>query len=180
MWLWKAIASFVLTLMMVVIGIGLLLPTQVHVEREIVVNAKPDTVYRLVSDFQAWEDWSPWAQLDPMASMQIAGAGIGQTMSWSSEDPKVGKGTQEIVAMDAPHALETHLRFDGQGEADARFTLVPENGQTRVMWSLDMDMGAEAPRWQRPLMSYLGLAMNPMIGKDYEVGLQNLKALAER
>jgi uncharacterized protein YndB with AHSA1/START domain len=156
-----------------------LLPSHVHVERDIVINAPPEAVYALVSDFQAWDAWSPWANLDPDAEMTITGTGIGQTMTWASENPQVGRGSQVIAAMDAPHTLTTHLDFGNMGLADATFTLTPEGEQTQVTWTLDTDMRAGVPLLQQPLNTYFGFLMDSMVGKDYETGLQNLKTVVE-
>ncbi|MEM9450406.1 MAG: SRPBCC family protein [Cyanobacteria bacterium P01_E01_bin.6] len=167
-------------LIVVVVGAGLVLPSTVHVEREIVINAQPDDVFALISDFNEWDAWSPWAKLDPDADMTIeGGAGIGQTMSWSSENPQVGSGSQEIVAMDAPNSLKTYLDLGEMGVADASFALIPENDGTRVVWSLDTDSRERVPLVKQPISTYFGFFMDAMLGGDYETGLQNLKSLAE-
>lgn len=161
------------------IGAGLLLPSTVHVERDILINAPPEQVFALISDFNAWDVWSPWAKMDPNADMHIAGSGIGQTMTWASNDPQVGSGSQAIVNLEAPKTLTTHLDFGDNGRADATFDLIPEAGQTRVVWSLDTDMREGVPLLKQPISTYFGFAMDSMVGKDYEIGLQNLKAVLE-
>jgi uncharacterized protein YndB with AHSA1/START domain len=175
----KTFVGVLFALVVLVIAGGYLLPSTVHVERDILIDAPPEQVYSLISDFSAWEGWSPWAKLDPNAAMTISGSGLGQTMSWASENPQVGQGTQTIVALDAPNALTTHLEFGNMGSADATFTLLPEDDQTRVVWSLDSDMREGVPLREQPINTYFGFLMNSMVGSDYEVGLQNLKALAE-
>ena len=45
---------------------------------------------------------------------------------------------------------------------------------THVTWSFDSDMGAG------PIGRYFGLLMDRMVGPDFEGGLANLKALAEK
>lgn len=175
----KKIAGFALVLVALVIGGGYVLPSTVHVEREIVVDAPPDQVYALISDFNAWDGWSPWAKLDPNAEMTVSGTGLGQTMSWDSENPQVGHGTQSIVAMDAPKSFKTHLEMGDMGRADAAFTLQPEADQTRVVWSLDTDMREGVAPLKQPINTYFGFLMDSMLGSDYEIGLQNLKDLAE-
>jgi uncharacterized protein YndB with AHSA1/START domain len=166
-------------IVVVAVGVGFLLPSQVHVEREIVINARPAEVFALVSDFHAWDAWSPWANLDPDATMEIQGTGLRQTMTWASDNPQVGQGSQTIVSLEAPRALTTHLDFGDRGVADATFTLTPEEGKTHVVWSLDSDMRESVPLLKQPINTYFGFLMDAMLGKDYETGLQNLKKLAE-
>lgn len=174
----KAIGILV-SLVLLVFGAGFILPSQVHIERNVTINAAPEEVFALVSDFHAWEAWSPWAKLDPNAEMNISGLGLGQTMAWSSDHPQVGKGTQEITAIEAPHLLKTHLVFAGQGLADATFVLTPAGEATAVTWSLDTNMreGVSVP--MQPINTYLGFMMDSMVGQDYETGLHNLKIAAE-
>ncbi|MBE9140363.1 SRPBCC family protein [Nodosilinea sp. LEGE 07088] len=175
----KKFVGFLVVLIALVVAGGYLLPSTVHVERDILVDAPPEQVYALISDFHAWDDWSPWAKLDPNAEMTISGSGVDQTMTWASENPQVGKGTQTIVTMDAPKSLQTHLELGDMGKADAHFTLQPEADQTRVVWSLDTDMREGVPTLKQPINTYFGFLMDSMLGSDYETGLQNLKDLAE-
>jgi hypothetical protein len=168
-----------LAVIVLAIGAGFLLPSQVHVERDILINANPKEVFALIDDFNAWDGWSPWATMDPNATMAIQGEGLGQTMSWTSDNPQVGSGSQKIVELDAPSYLKTRLNFGDMGVADATFNLVPEDGMTRVVWSLDSDMRESVPLLKQPINTYFGFLMDSMVGKDYDTGLQNLKALAE-
>ena len=177
-WL-KRILGLLASLLVVVVIIGLILPSQVHVERKITINARPQKIYPLISNFQQWDKWSPWAKLDPEAEFTLVGRGLRQKMSWSSDDPRVGKGSQEIMALDAPKHIKTHLDFGQQGMADASFDLISENGATEVTWSLDTDMRAGVPVYMKPFSAYLGFFMDSMIGKDYEQGLKNLQELVE-
>lgn len=158
---------------------GFVLPSQVHVERSLLISASPTEIYPLISDLNQWDAWSPWADKDPNAEMTISGSGIGQTMEWHSEDPQVGNGTQEVISLESPNYVNTHLDFGDQGMADATLKLTPQNDGTLVSWSLDSDMRAGVPTLQQPISTYFGFLMDGMIGKDYEQGLNNLKTLAE-
>jgi len=168
-----------LGLLVIVIALGFVLPSQRHVERAILIDAPPETVFAWVGDFNQWDAWSPWAQKDPPATMAIAGLGLGQTMTWQSDHPEVGSGSQEIVEIKPPSRLKTHLDFGDRGYGDAVLQLAPEAGKTRVTWSLDTDMRNGVSLRQQPLSTYMGFLMDAMVGNEYEVGLQNLKAIAE-
>ena len=167
-------------LVLIIIALGFVLPDRVHVEREAVINAPQEEVFALISDFEAWNSWSPWAEKDPNAQYTHTGAGVGQKMVWASDDPNVGNGSQEITKLDEPNMLVTHLEFDGMGEADASFTLSPaENGGTKVVWAFDTAMRKGAPIYMMPMSTYMGFLMDGWVGKDYEQGLANLKEVAE-
>ena len=175
----KRIFGILFGLIVVAFGIGFLLPAQVHVERQIVINAPPEQVFQLISDFHQWDAWSPWANIDPNATMEVTGSGVGQKMVWASDNADVGRGSQEITQLAVPTSLTTHLEFDGQSLADASFNLAPEDGMTRVIWSLDSNVRQNTPFLFQPISSYAGLLLDPLVGKDYETGLQNLKQIAE-
>ncbi|MDJ0690010.1 MAG: SRPBCC family protein [Xenococcaceae cyanobacterium MO_188.B32] len=177
-WL-KSILGVLASLLVVIVIVGLLLPSKVHVERKITINTQPQTIYPLIANFEEWDKWSPWAKIDPEAEFTIIGSGLGQKMLWSSEDPRVGKGSQEIMALDAPKQIKTHLDFGEQGMADASFALISENDETEVTWSLDTDMRKGVPLYMKPFSAYLGFFMDSMIGKDYERGLANLRDKVE-
>lgn len=162
-------------------AIGVALPSNIHVERQTTIQATPDRVFALVGDLQQWEAWSPWANIDPDADMQISGSGLGQTMMWSSQNPEVGSGSQVITELDESRYLRTHLEFDGQGQADATISLAPTADGTQVTWALDSNMRQEdAPVWMTPVSGYLGLMVKTSVGQSYDTGLQNLKAVIEQ
>ena len=173
----------VLLLLLIVVVIALLagffLPSKVHVERQTLVDAPPQKVFSQVSDFNAWRAWSPWANIDPDATFKIEGAGVGQTMTWASDNPEVGTGSQKITTLEAPRKVVTHLDFGDMGVSDASFTLEPTEGITLVTWSLDSDMREGVPLVKKPMNTYFGFFMDSMLGNTYEQGLANLKAVVE-
>lgn len=170
---------FLLIVVAIALVLGFFLPCQVHVERQALIDATPEKIFGHVSDFNAWGAWSPWATMDPDANMNIQGSGLGQSMTWDSENPKVGKGSQQFTQIDPPKKVVTHLDFGDMGVSDASFTLKPTDGKTLVTWSLDADMREGVPFLKKPMNTFFGFFMDSMLGKTYEEGLANLKALVE-
>lgn len=168
-------------LIAVLIALGFVLPDRAHVEREIVIDAPQEEVFALVSDFNQWSLWSPWAALDPDTTYTITGApgAVGHRMEWASEDPKVGNGAQTIAAVSAPDRVATHLDFGDMGKADAAFTLAPVDDGVKVVWAFDANMREGVPVYMQPVSTYMGFFMDSMIGRDYEKGLAALKKAAE-
>ncbi|MCB9955134.1 MAG: SRPBCC family protein [Parvularculaceae bacterium] len=161
----------------IVIALGFVLPDKTHVERSIVINAPQEEVFALVSDFNEWSAWSPWASYDPDMKMTVAGSGVGQTMNW--ESAKLGDGGQEITELDAPRHVAMKLDFGDMGRAYAAFNLAPDENGVRVTWALDSHSREGAALYFQPLFTYMGFFMDAMVGKDYETGLANLKRVAE-
>ena len=170
---WLFIAIVILAAIFV--GVGTLLPAKVHVEREIVINAAPDRIFPYVNNYRRFNEWSPWVERDPNAVYTFSGAeaGVGAKMSWQSDLDEVGSGSQEIVESVENEKVVTALDFGEMGTADAAFVLKAEGGATKVTWLLDSELPSNlAARW-------MGLALNRLIGADYEEGLTRLKARAE-
>jgi hypothetical protein len=156
--------------------VGLMLPRSAHVSRSIEIAASPATVYGLVDGYSRFNEWSPWADLDPATRYQYSGPqrGVGARMEWHSDDPDVGSGSQQVVYADANRSVTSQLTFGGQDPATTTMILVPRGSGTEVTWAFDSDFG-----WNL-LGRYFGLLFDGYIGADYEKGLARLKALAER
>lgn len=158
-----------------VIVTGFLLPSSVHIERQILIQAEPARIFPLLNDLHAFNRWSPWARKDPRTHYDFSGPdqGVGARMSWYSEQPGVGTGSQEIIASVANQRVATALSFGDQGTAVAYYDLQRIEGQTEVTWGFDSEFGYDL------IGRYFGLMAEHWIGPDYEEGLANLKSLVE-
>lgn len=156
-------------------GLAYLLPRNVIVEREIVVNAPAEEVFERVSSLQAFSEWSPWRDDDPDMVVTYSGpeSGVGNIMEWTSDDPQVGNGRQEITEVIENESVRTALDFGDMGTAQAWWLLDDVDGGTRVVWGLDADMG------NSPVGRWMGVFMDGMVGEDYERGLERLRAGVE-
>ena len=64
---------------------------------------------------------------------------------------------------------------DYDSRASGDITFEPTSlASTRVTWTNEGDLG------NNPMMRWMGLAMDRMVGNDFATGLANLKALASR
>jgi hypothetical protein len=160
--------------LLVVVGAMVFLPRFVPVERKLVINTSPETVYPHLVNLEEWQKWNPWGAKDPGMKISYGDKkeGEGASYSWMSESQ--GSGTMTITKAVEPSRMETELDFGDQGKAKAYFELksVGEN-QTEVVWHIDADMG------NSPVGRVFGTMMDGMIGPDFEDGLSRLKKLAE-
>jgi len=152
-------------------------PNEFRVERATTINAPPDRVYALVNDFRQWNAWSPWEKLDPTMRRTLSGAdsGVGAVYAWEG-NKKVGKGRMEIVEA-SPSKVAIKLDFLDPFEAHnmAAFTMdTSGSAATHVTWTM------YGPQPYMSKLMGIFFSMDKMIGKDFETGLANLKALAER
>jgi len=165
-----------LILLVLLIGIGLLLPSAATVERSIVIEAPPAAVFPHLDSMRAFHAWSPWSDIDPDTHYAFPGPaqGVGSRMTWQSGDAQVGHGSQEIIVSEPDRRVETRLVFGDKGEGTATFILEPENGATRVRWQFATRFG-----WDL-VGRYVGLMLDSMIGAAYDKGLRRLKATVEQ
>ncbi len=151
-------------------------PATFHVERSTTIAATPDKISPLVDDFHNWDQWSPWAHLDPNMQVSYSGAaaGAGAVYEWQG-NKKVGKGRMEILTAE-PTATSIQLDFLSPFESHNRskFVLQPQGNVTRVTWTMD------GPNTFMSKLMSVFVSMDKMIGKDFEAGLGNLKSVAER
>ena len=133
-----------LIVLVLLIGIGLFLPSSASVERSIVVAAPPEQVFTRIDSMRAFHDWSPWRTLDPSTEYAFTGPdrGVGSRMTWQSGNEAVGSGSQEITTSVPPREVETLMQFGDDGHGRARFVLEPVEGGTRVRWQFETSLAA--------------------------------------
>ena len=151
-------------------------PATYHVERSTTIAAAPEKISPLVNDFHNWDQWSPWAKLDPNMRVSYSGppAGQGAVYEWQGNS-KVGKGRMEILTAQPTLTsikLDFYSPFASQNHTD--FVLEPEGSSTRVTWKMD---GPNS--FASKLMSVF-VSMDKMVGKDFDTGLNQLKSAAEK
>jgi uncharacterized protein YndB with AHSA1/START domain len=173
----KKIALALIALITLLLLFALTRPDSFSVERRLHMQAPPEKVFALVSDFHHWPAWSPWEKLDPSMTRTHSGAasGVGAVYAWKGNDD-VGAGRMEITAAQVPGQVDIKLDFLRPFESSntTRFTLTPKDGGTEFVWTMQGPMP-----YISKLMSVF-VSMDKMIGPDFEAGLKNLKAAAEK
>jgi len=164
--------SIVLVLFLI---IGMMLPEKLHVERNVKIKATPQQIYIYVASFRKFNQWSPWAAIDPATKYKFVGPeqGNGAIMHWKSEHPSVGAGSQKIIEAAEYSRVKSVLAMGNLGKAYSIFDLKPEGEFTTVTWSFDMRFGYNIPG------RIVGMGMGDGISHSYETGLQRLKRLIE-
>lgn len=170
----KIIGGIVIGLVIIVLVLGLIAPTHTHVERSVEIDAPIDFVRGQVNNFEAMEKWSPWRDRDPNQETTITNDGaVGALYHWAGNDD-VGEGEQEITLLEE-NKVVTHLHFikPFEAEADATISLEDQEGKTKVTWAYD----AESPFPMNALGLFID--MDKMLGPDFQMGMDKLKALTE-
>jgi hypothetical protein len=172
----KTIAGFFVVLVIAILIFAATKPPTFHVERSTTIAATPEKISPLVNDFHNWDQWSPWAKLDPKMHVSYSGAsaGPGAIYEWEGNS-KVGKGRMEILAAE-PTVTSIKLDFLSPiaSHNHANFILQPQGSITRVTWTMD------GPNTFASKLMSVFVSMDKMIGRDFDTGLIQLKSAAEK
>ena len=174
-WLkWGAISAAALAVA-AILG-AYVLPRQPEVSRSIDIAIPRAALFPLIADLRHLPDWSPLLAADPDVAVTFTGPldGVGQTVSWESKLPEVGSGAETITAIAPDSSVEMSVALAGQPSTTAWFRLAEKGPtQTTVVWGYRRDVGFN------PVDRYRGLAIDGVVGPDYERGLKRLKVFAE-
>lgn len=173
----KKLVIAVVVILAVIAGLAAMQPDSFTVTRSITIKAPPEKIIPLVNDFRNWQSWSPWEHLDPNMQRTFSGAasGTGAVYAWQGNSD-VGKGRMEITGQELPFKVTVKLEFIEPIASTniTDFTLVPKGELTTVNWTMNGPM-----MYLTKIMSVF-TSMDKMIGKDFEKGLAQLKAVAEK
>ena len=173
----KKIVIVVAVLLAAVLIYAATRPDTFRIQRSASINAPPEKVFALINDFHGWSAWSAWEKKDPAMKRTFSGpaSGNGAVYEWDGNS-SVGKGRMEITESSPSSKIAIKLDFikPFEGHNVATFTLEPQGGATMVTWAMD----GPSP-YIAKLMGVL-FNMDKMIGADFEAGLANLKAAAEK
>lgn len=159
---------------------GFLLPDFVHVKRSVIIDAPREEVFDLVGNFHEWPEWSPFLDFRYDVNMHVSGEGVGHRVTWVSRDDNRRNGYQTIVHYQRPSMVETKLDLGQVGYGKASFVLLNHGDtQTKVIWSYYARTRDGAAMHQKPGRTYVGYAMDRILGTAYERGLNRLKDHAE-
>ena len=172
----KKIAIGVVVLVLIVLGLAAMQPDSFRVQRTIAIKAPAEKILPLISDFHNWTSWSPWEKLDPAMKRTYSGApkDQGAVYAWEGDD-KVGAGRMEITGQ-APAKVDIKLDFlkPFESHCQTEFALETKGELTTVSWTMS------GPSDFMTKLMGLAVSMDSMIGKDFEAGLANMKAVAEK
>ncbi|MBL9138506.1 MAG: SRPBCC family protein [Verrucomicrobiales bacterium] len=172
----KKLLLLVIVAIVALIVIAAFQPATFRVTRSASMAAPPSKVFEFLNDFHRWDEWSPWAKLDPAMKTTYEGpaSGVGAIYTWSG-DSKVGKGRMTLVESRTNEKVGIKLEFIEPIAAvnATEFQLSSQGDQTTVVWSMDGTNNFAGK------MFGLFMNMDKMIGGDFEKGLEQLKTAAE-
>ena len=172
--------KFILLLFVIAVAVILAFaatrPDSFRVERSTTIKAPPEKVFALINDFHQWGAWSPWEKIDADLKRDYSGAasGVGAVYGW--EGKKTGNGRMEILESSPSSKIKIKLDFFKPFEAHntAEFSVQAKDDKTEVNWAMH-----GPSNFMTKLMGVF-MSMDKIVGKDFETGLDNMKAAAEK
>ena len=168
-----AVLAAIVLVLVVVIAMQ---PADFRVERSTSIAAPSADVFAQVNDLHKWEAWSPWAKLDPAMKQTYEGAaaGAGAIYSWNG-DKNVGEGRMTITESRPSDLVRIKLEFMRPFAAthEAEFTFKAEGAQTVVTWIMTGKKNFITKAFG------LVMSMDKMLGRMFEQGLAQMKAIVE-
>ena len=147
------------------------------VERSTAIDAPPARVYDQIANFHNGTHWSPWEGVDPELKRTYSGAasGTGAAYNWSG-NRKAGQGRMEITQATEPSRVQIDLAFEKPWKArnDTQFVIAPEGSGSRVTWTMT------GKKSLATMVMGIFKSMDKFLGPDFEKGLAQLKATAEK
>ena len=171
----------VVAVVVIFVGVVATRPSAYHVERKLEVAAPADSVFGVVNDLHQFAGClvffgSTFETRDPNMQKTFEGpaTGVGQSYAWSG-NKEVGKGKLTIEESVPGQKVGMKLEFVEPMKSTATFALTLAGAPTgsSVTWSMDGNH------------NFLGKAfglfmdMDKMLGADLEMGLAELKTVAE-
>ena len=175
--MFKAIAVAVIALLAALLIFASTKPDTFRVERSTRIKAPPEKIFVLINDLNRWRSWSPYEKKDPAMKRTLTGAASGKGAVYEWEGNKeIGQGRMEITESSPNSEVILKLDFVKPYEAHniVEFTLKPQGDTTNVKWEM------HGPALFVTKLMQVFFNMDNMVGKDFEAGLANLKAVAEK
>ena len=156
-------------------------PNIFSIQRATMIKAPPGKIFPLINDFHQWGTWSPYETKDPAMKRTYDGAasGKGAVYAWDG-NKNVGSGRMEILDASQPSKIVIKLDFFKPFEAHntAEFTMLPQGDASNAATDINWQMHGPAPFMSKVMQVFMNV--DRMVGKDFEIGLANLKRLTEK
>lgn len=166
----------VASLIVVVLLIASVRPGDFRISREIKILAAPDAIFPHLNTARKFEEWNPWAKIDPNAKNSYSGpaAGVGAVTVWDG-NKQVGAGRMTIIESVPNSLVRKNLEFERpfKGESLTNLEIKSEGGQSVVVWSITGKNNF------LPRLMCMFMDQEKMIGGTFAKGLADLKKIVE-
>jgi len=166
----KTIGIILLTVIVLLLVIGIFLPSEVSVQTETVMKAPPSVIFKQVNTMENWSKWSPFEEQQPEMVSTYEGIGVGAIQTWSFKNDS---GSLTIIESVPYEKIVTEVDFMKKTKVNGHWGFIPEGDSTKVSWTIKFSgLGY-------PVGRYMGLIIPGNMKASLASGLQNIKELVE-
>lgn len=172
----KRILFVIAAIIVLLLISALLVKKDFSITKEVVINKPVSEVFSYIKYIKNQDNYSVWNQLDPNMKKSYSGTDgtPGFVYAWEG-NKDVGKGEQEIKAIEENKRVDIELRFKEPMEGinqSAIITTPVDAGKTKVQW----EFYGTSPY----PFNLMNLCMDAMVGGDLQKNLVNLKNALEK
>lgn len=169
------IAVVLAALVATILALAARRPDSFRVARTLNIAATPEQLFPLINDLKQMNTWNPYALRDPSGQIGYSGPASGPGARFDFGGKKSGTGHIEITEATPTSKVDLRLVMTKPFKADnaVAFTLTAKGRSTDVTWAMS---------GPQPLLAKcmaMVIDCDKMVGRDFEQGLANLKAIAE-
>jgi len=166
---------FLLSIILLLVVIGMLLPSSYHVERSIQIKNSSKIIFPYLNNLQKWGSWTSLnVTKDYSLEQEFSGSnqGIGSELSYKGD--KLGKGNIKIIDNELDDHVSFLLLINNRFNTDGNIKIESiSEMDSKVTISLDGNVGFHLPN------RYIILMMNNIAGSLFEESLNRLKMVVE-
>ena len=96
----KFIGMGLVTLIVLLLIVATILPSQAHISRTIEIQGDALTIYNTIADFNNYKKWNPWSQKEPSAENEMGGKPLMPGHSWHWKGTEIGEGSLTLDKLD--------------------------------------------------------------------------------
>ena len=176
--LMKKILIGVAVVLVLLVVVGLLLPTEYTIEERVTIQADSAKIHEQIGDLTRWQEWAPWVEEDPsiVTTFGEKTTGVGASQTWTSDS---GDGELTFTACDPATGIEYDMAFimdETRAPATCAMKYVAAGEGTEVVWTMNGDEGDFMP----PVIAgYMTVFMKGSISSMFQQGLTKLKEIVE-
>lgn len=156
--------------------VGLVLPSSRHLSESVETNRKMTIVFDTINSLRRFKDWNALVLRDPQAKLDLTGpvSGVGAKLSWSSDNKQVGDGSWEIVESVPGKSVKYAIEDNRRGhDKTTEFTFTP-TGRGAVKRNVEITQTYDVKYGWNLLGRYAGLYVSRHVGDDMKLGLSRL------
>ncbi|MFV2058635.1 MAG: SRPBCC family protein [Thiohalomonadales bacterium] len=173
--IFKIIMSVLLGLVLAILALGFALDPKWEVSSRLQIAADKATIFPYINSLQEWPNWTAWNTKNyPETVNTFEGPpwGVGAIQRWDDGNMQ---GVIRIIKSKTNKSIRYELSMEQEKiNMQGRIHLQARGDKTLLVWQLKGDAG------ENPLGRIMMFVYKPLIIKDLDEGLQNLKLLLEK